>query len=191
LTVEAEESQMSNPHDDPGHRPPSPRQGEPPSYQGAPPPYQGDPPPYQGDPSRYPGNPAHQGSPPYQGPHTGPQWQGQPQYQPATYGLRKGKGFFAALFDLNFDETVSTRLIKAFYLLAVLLISLISLFMLLVGLWALQFNWGRYFGVFLVPAAPLTWLFQLVITRIFMEFVINQFKITEHLKAIREREGLR
>jgi hypothetical protein len=86
---------------------------------------------------------------------------------------------------------VSTKLIKAFYLLALLLISLTSLFVLLVGLWALQFGWGRYFGVFLVPAAPLMWLFELVVTRMTLEFVINQFKITEHLKVIRDREGPR
>jgi hypothetical protein len=86
---------------------------------------------------------------------------------------------------------VSTRLIKDFYVLAILLISLTSLFILLVGLWALQFGWGRYFGVFLVPAAPLLWLFELVVVRMVLEFVINQFKITEHLKAMREREGLR
>jgi hypothetical protein len=86
---------------------------------------------------------------------------------------------------------VTTRLIKVVYVLAVLLISLTSIFLLLVGLWSLQFEWGKYFGVFLVPAAPLLWVFELVVTRLILEFVINQFKITEHLKALRDREGLR
>jgi hypothetical protein len=108
---------------------------------------------------------------------------------PPGYPASKSKGLFSALFDVNFDEMVSTRLIKAFYVLAILLISLTSLFILLVGLWALQFGWGRYFGVFLVPAAPLLWLFELVVVRMTLEFMINQFKITEHLKAMREREG--
>ncbi|GAB2837926.1 hypothetical protein GCM10027176_47920 [Actinoallomurus bryophytorum] len=110
---------------------------------------------------------------------------------PPGYPSARGKGLLGALFDINFDEMVSTRLIKAFYVLAILLISLTSLFILLVGLWALQFGWGRYFGIFLVPAAPLLWLFELVVVRMVLEFVINQFKITEHLKAMREREGLR
>jgi uncharacterized protein DUF4282 len=177
---------MSNPHDDPGRRPPSPRQGEPPSsYPGGPPPhYQGEPH-HQGESYPYPGPPQ---------PPAGP-WQGQPGYGPApqapVFSATRGKGLFSALFDFNFDEMVSTRLIKAFYLLAVILISLSSLFVLLVGLWALQFDWGRYFGVFLVPAAPLMWMFELVFTRMTLEFLINQFKITEHLKVMREREGLR
>jgi uncharacterized protein DUF4282 len=188
LTVEAEETEMSNPHDDPGRRPPPPRQGEPPSsYPGGPPP------PYQGDPHAYPGDGQQYQGPPQQA------WQSQGGYGPAPqppmgppgYPVAKGKGLFGALFDLNFDEMVSTKLIKAFYLLALLLISLTSLFVLLVGLWALQFGWGRYFGVFLVPAAPLMWLFELVVTRMTLEFVINQFKITEHLKVIRDREGPR
>jgi hypothetical protein len=182
---------MSNPHDDPGRRPPPPRQGEPySSYPGGPP--------YEGEPQPYPGHqphPSEHGS--YQGPpqQPGAPWQGGPPPQhpmgPPGYPPARGKGLFGALFDINFDEMVSTRLIKAFYLLAILLISLTSLFIFLVGLWALQFGWGRYFGVFLVPAAPLLWLFELVVVRMVLEFVINQFKITEHLKAMREREGLR
>jgi hypothetical protein len=184
LTVDAEETEMSHPHDDSGRRPPPPRQGEPASS------YPG------GAPQPYPGDPQ-QAYPPYdpqQGPYQGQPWQGgyappgPPPMGPPGYPASRGKGLFGALFDLNFDDMVSTKLIKAFYLLAILLISLTSLFVLLVGLWALQFGWGRYFGVFLVPAAPLMWLFELVVTRMVLEFVINQFKITEHLKALRERE---
>ena len=176
---------MSNPHDDPGHRPPPPRQGDPPpSYPGGPPPQ------YQTDPHAYPGPPQQPGGP-WQGPPPGHGMPPQPPPGPQGYPTAKGKGLFGALFDLNFDNMVSTKLIKAFYVLAILLISLTSLFVLLVGLWALQFDWGRYFGVFLVPAAPLMWLFELVVTRMALEFVINQFKITEHLKAMRDREGLR
>jgi hypothetical protein len=191
LTVEAEETEMSNPHDDPGRRPPPPRQGEPySSYPGGPPPHEGEPPPY-------PGPPPHPGEHgPYQAQQPGAPWQGGPghfqQHQPPPgYPAARNKGLFGALFDIDFNDMVSTRLIKAFYVLAILLISLTSLFILLVGLWALQFGWGRYFGVFLVPAAPLLWLFELVVVRMVLEFVINQFKITEHLKAMREREGLR
>lgn len=176
---------MSNPHDDPGHRrPPPPRQGEPiSSSQGASPPHPGEVPPY------------YEQQPPYQGPpHQpgAPAWQGQPAYgfppQIPVDAAPRRKGIFRGLFDPNFDEMVTPRLIKIFYALAVALISLGSLFELLVGLWALQFDWGRYFGVFLVPAAPLTWLLGLLFTRITLEFIINQFKITEYLKAIRERE---
>jgi hypothetical protein len=170
LTVEAEETEMSNPHDDPGHRPPPPRQGEPPSYHGGPPPpYQSAPPPYQGSP------------PP------GPSWQA-PGPAPG-YAPRTGKSFFGALLDTNFDHMITTRLVKLVYVLAIILISCNALAVFAIGAWVFQLRNGWFLGFLMMLFAPVAWLFQLVITRIFMEFVINQFKITEHLKAMREREG--
>ncbi|MFL6051700.1 MAG: DUF4282 domain-containing protein [Actinoallomurus sp.] len=177
---------MSNAPDDPGHRPPPPRQGDPQPYQGDPqphpsgqPPYGYAPPPPNQPPP--PGGPWQSPPPGYGPPPQDPH--GSPGYSPRP----AGKGFMGALFDANFDHMITTRLIKVVYILAILLISLTSLFILLVGLWALQFGWGRYFGIFLVPAAPLLWMFELVGVRITLEFVINQFKITEHLKGIREQ----
>ena len=196
---------MSNAGDDPGRRPPSPRQGESQPYTGSP--YPGDAPPYGGDP--YQGNSAPYGGPPHPGgqqpsypgggytptspsyppPPADPLPGGYPGPYPSSSMDRRadGKGFFASLFDLNFDHMVTTRIIKIVYVLAIMVFSLVSLFTFLVGLWALQFSWGKYVGVFLVPAAPLLWLLELVTVRLALEFVINQFKITEHLKAIREQ----
>jgi Domain of unknown function (DUF4282) len=168
---------MSNPHDDPGRRPPPPRQGDPPSYQGGPPPHQGDRPPYQGPPPQQPG----------------PPWQGPPGYGPPpqhpAYGPGKGKGFFGALFDINFDHMITVRLARAIYTMILVMISLFALVVLWYGL--SFFAWNATLAVMTIIAAPLIWLFDLVLVRVFMEFVINQFKITEHLKALREREGLR
>ena len=173
---------MSNPHDDPGRRPPPPRQGEPPSsYQGGPPP------PYQGDPHAYPG-PPNQAAGPWQGPPPG---YGGPQQPPVPpeYSPRRDKGFFGALFDLNFDHMVTTKLIKISYMLAIVVYSLIALVMLLF-VWSFSvWNKPLAFATFL--ATPIVWVSGLLLTRMFLEFVINQFKITEHLKAMREREGLR
>lgn len=209
---------MSNPQDDPGHRPPPPRQGEPPQgapspyqgeqqqyqgepayqpgpghYQGGPVHYEGGPAPYQGDPGTYQGEPgAYQNaSPPYgyQSP-PGPQWQGQGGYGgPQSHLQRRSKGFFGTLFDINFDDMVTTRLIKMAYALAILVYSLIALLMLLFA-WSF-FAWNKPLGFITLIATPIVWTAGLLTTRLVLEFVINQFKITEHLKALRDREGPR
>jgi hypothetical protein len=174
---------MSNPHDDPGRRPPPPRQGEPPSsYQGGPPPYQGDPPSYQGPPP-----PPHLGGP-WQGPPPGHGMPPQPPSPPA-YAPRGDKGIFGALFDLNFDHMVTTRLIKISYAMAMVVYSLIALVMLLFA-WSFS-AWNKPLALATLVATPIFWIAGLLSTRLILEFVINQFKITEHLKAMREREGLR
>ncbi|WP_345354317.1 DUF4282 domain-containing protein [Actinoallomurus liliacearum] len=199
--MEAEETEMSNAPDDPGHRPPPPRQGDPQPYQGDPQPYS---PAYQGDPQAYPG-----GQPPYGGyappppnqpppPPAGP-WQGPPPgYGPPQPGPQSsppytprptGKGFFGALLDANFDHMVTVKLAKFIYLVFLTLISLFALVILWYGYSILK--WNTILGIMVIFAAPLTWIFYVLIVRVSMEFVINQFKITEHLKAIRERGDLR
>lgn len=172
---------MSNPYDDPERRPPPPRQGEPPSsYQGAPPP------PYQGDPRAY------QGAPPPQQP--GGPWQGPPPgYGPRPpvpeAGYKRGKGLMGNLFDFTFDHMVTPQLIKGAYFFAVLFTSMTALVWLIIGFWLFQYGW--LLTVFIVLFTPPLWVLSLLGIRMFLEFLINQFKITEHLKAMREREGLR
>ncbi|MCO5992647.1 DUF4282 domain-containing protein [Actinoallomurus rhizosphaericola] len=190
---------MSNAPDDPGHRPPPPRQGDAQPYQGDAQPYQGDPYPYQGDPQPHLGGPPYGGgyappSPNQPPPPTAP-WQGPPPgygppphgpLGPPTYAPRPtGKGFFGALFDANFDYMVTTRLIKVTYALAIVVYSLVALLLLLLA-WSF-FYWNKPLGFITLIAAPIFWISGLLTTRIVLEFVINQFKISEHLKAIREQ----
>lgn len=173
---------MSNPHDDPGRRPPPPRQGEPgESYQGAPTQHQGEPYPYYGPP---PGPPP-QATGAWQGPPPG---YGAPQPSSAQpgYDARGDKGVVGALFDLNFDHMVTPRLIKLSYVLAIVVYSLIALVMLLF-VWSFSV-WNKPLAFATLVATPIVWLAGLLSTRLVLEFVINQFKVTEHLKAIRERE---
>jgi hypothetical protein len=178
LTVEAEETEMSHPHDDPGRRPPPPRQGEPPPYQGGPPPsYQGEQPPYQ--------------DPPYQ---PGGAWQGPPpghDSQPPAPGAGyvRGKSLLGNLFDLTFDHMVTPQLIKGAYFFAVLFTSMTAVVWLIIGFWLFQYGW--LLTVLIVLFTPPLWVLSLIGIRMCLELLINQFKITEHLKAMREREGLR
>jgi len=180
--VEAEETEMSNPHDDPGRRPPPPRQGEPPSsYPGGPPPYQSEQPYYQGEP-HYQGPPQQPGGQ-WQGPPTG---YGQPQSAPEA-GYERQKGLLANLFDFSFNHMVTPQMIRAAYFFAVLFTSMSAILWLIVGFWLFQYGW--LLTVFIVLFPPPLWLLSMIATRMFLEFLINQFKITEHLKAMREREG--
>lgn len=178
---------MSNPHDDPGHRPPPPRQGEPTSsYQGAPPPqYQGAPPPqYQGDPHTYqipPQQPAGawQGPPPGYGPSpSGP-----------DAGYVRGKSLLGSIFDFTFDRMVTPQMIRGAYFFAVLFTSIVAVVWLIIGFYL--YHYGYLLTVFIVLFTPPLWLGSLIAIRMFLEFLINQFKITEHLKAMREREEQR
>ncbi|MCO6006611.1 DUF4282 domain-containing protein [Actinoallomurus purpureus] len=193
---------MSNAPDDPGHRPPPPRQGDPQPYQGDPQPYRDDSQPYQGDPGPYQGGqPPYSGypPPPNQPPPPASPWQGPPPgYGPPPHAPQgspgypprpAGKGFFGAIFDMNFDHMITVKLARVIYVVFLLLISFFSLIILWYGYSI--FQWNALLGLMVSFAAPLTWIFYVLVLRVSMEFVINQFKITEHLKAIRERGDLR
>jgi hypothetical protein len=169
---------MSNAPDDPGHRPTPPRQGDPQPYPGPPQPPYGAyaPPPNQPPPPAGPW----QGPPPGFDPNSPPP-PGTSGYQPRP----AGRGFTGALFDLNFDHMVTPRLIKGAYGLAIAVYSLIALLMLLFA-WSF-FVWNKPLGFISLIATPIVWTGGLLTTRMFLEFLINQFKITEHLKVIREQ----
>jgi hypothetical protein len=92
------------------------------------------------------------------------------------------------LFDFTFDHMVTPQLIKGAYFFAVLFTSMTAVVWLIVGFWLFQYGW--LLTVFIVLFTPPLWLLSLIAIRMFLEFLINQFKITEHLKAMREREGL-
>ncbi|WP_433181234.1 DUF4282 domain-containing protein [Actinoallomurus sp. CA-150999] len=188
--MEAEETEMPNAPDDPGHRPPPPRQGDPQPYQGPPQPPPGGQPPYgaYAPPPNQPPPPAApwQGPPPGYGPSL-QSTQGSPGYPPRR---PTDKGFLGALFDLNFDHTVTAKLIRIVYVLSILLISCNSLAVLGIGVWVFQLRNGWFLGLVIIGSSPVIWLFQLVMIRMFLEFVINQFKVTEHLNAIRSQGEL-
>ncbi|ROO82851.1 uncharacterized protein DUF4282 [Actinocorallia herbida] len=137
------------------------------------------------------------------------QWQGRPQHtgpQPAVppgeappqqHGPPpvKRKGFFGALLDTRFDAMVTPMLIRGFYLLSLAVITLFSI-LLFLFIWGLGGNnpyeetpaWPIITAIIVTP---LFWIFQVVCVRLALEFVINQFKITEELQKIRRNTGQR
>ncbi|NDU76118.1 DUF4282 domain-containing protein [Actinomadura sp. DSM 109109] len=96
-----------------------------------------------------------------------------------------GGSIVGALFDLNFDNMITTRAVKLLYVVALIPISLFSLGMALYG--AAWISDSPAFGYLLLLSSPFVWLFQVFATRIVLEFVINQFKISEYLRAIKDK----
>ncbi|GAB2812764.1 hypothetical protein GCM10022221_08020 [Actinocorallia aurea] len=128
--------------------------------------------------------------------HTGPQPalpQGeQPPAQPGPPRVRR-KGFFGSLLDTKFDAMVTPMLIRGFYLLSLAVITLFSI-MLFLFIWGLGGNdpYGdspAWPFITAIIVTPVFWTFQVVCVRIALEFVINQFKITEELQKIRRNTG--
>jgi hypothetical protein len=113
-----------------------------------------------------------------------------PGYGPLPDGGHElGGGLLGSLFDLSFNHMVTPRIIRSAYFFSILFTSMLSLVWLIIGIWLFQYGW--LLTVFIVLFTPPLWLLTLTAIRMFLEFLINQFKITEHLKAMREREGLR
>ncbi|HEX2315824.1 MAG TPA: DUF4282 domain-containing protein [Thermomonospora sp.] len=92
-----------------------------------------------------------------------------------------------ALLDTNFNHLVTPKLIKLWYVVALLLISLQCLVFLLLGLWMVTWDDGWAWGVMMVVAAPLVWLFEALLVRIVMEAMVVRFKGVEHLRVIRDK----
>ncbi|MFG2085563.1 MULTISPECIES: DUF4282 domain-containing protein [unclassified Spirillospora] len=163
---------MTNPPD-PGYpqRPPAPEQPGGPGGQYGPPPQPQQP---GGIPGPRPPGPAY-------GPQDQQQGWTPPPRDPTD------KGVFAALFDMNFDHMITTRLIKIVYVIALALITLVALSVAGYGLaWLAQ--GATFLALLLLVAAPFLWVLQLLAVRIFMEFMINQFKISEYLRAIKDKD---
>ena len=190
---------MTNPSD-PGQPPRPPAGGQPPGgpYGPPPPPHPQQRPQQQGTGPIPVPNPRPPAAPPGRGPGqgpphpnqtgplpyaTGPQPQVTPQAEDAF--SPQTKGLFGALFDTNFDYMVTSGLIKRVYRLAIVLITLFAFLLAWTGVGFL--TWNVWLGVSTLIATPVIWLLQLVTIRIGLEFLINQFKITEHLRVIKDK----
>jgi hypothetical protein len=113
--------------------------------------------------------------------------QGPAQQQEWVPPERTDKGLLGALFDANFNHLVTPKLVKLGYVVAGLLITLQCVALVGFGGWIATWDdwWG--FGLIMVVAAPLLWLFELLMVRIFMEAVVVRFKTAEHLRAIKDK----
>jgi hypothetical protein len=92
------------------------------------------------------------------------------------------------ILDVNFERMVTTKLIKLIYRVALVVITLTTLLMIWYGLDFL--TWNISLGLMTLLAAALGWLINVLLVRVFLEFLINQFKITEHLRSIKNGDGM-
>ncbi|WP_083734708.1 DUF4282 domain-containing protein [Actinomadura sp. CNU-125] len=90
-----------------------------------------------------------------------------------------------ALLDTNFDFMITSVLIKKVYRLAIVLITLFAFLLVWTGVGFM--TWNAWLGIGTLIATPIIWLLQLVTVRIGLEFLINQFKITEYMRVIKDK----
>lgn len=95
-------------------------------------------------------------------------------------------GFFSALFDISFNNYVTSQLISVLYILAIIVIALVTLFGVGAGVFKLFSDfWG---GLLMIIFTPLAALIYLVIVRISLELVIVIFKIADNTKDLVENQ---
>ena len=129
---------------------------------------------WQPDPQ--PGAPG-QGAPARGMPQQGVFAQGAPQQ------AADSKGFFRALFDFSFTSFVTTKIIKVLYVLILVLAALTALVYTIIA-----FKVSAGFGILtLVIGDPLFIIIVMAFWRLVLEAFIVVFRISEDIRALRER----
>jgi hypothetical protein len=106
-----------------------------------------------------------------------------PQQRP---GAASSKGFLASLFDVGFNSFVTPKVVKAVYVLV----------MILTALWVLAFAVGAFrlntvLGIIvLFILCPIFFVVYLALWRIVLELVMVVFRIAEDVRSIRLRRDL-
>ncbi|HEY1321047.1 MAG TPA: DUF4282 domain-containing protein, partial [Streptosporangiaceae bacterium] len=114
---------------------------------------------------------------------------GQPAGQPSPGPQVSGSsaGFLNALFDFSFTSFVTPKVIKILYILIMILTGLGA-----AGFIASAFSLSLGFGLIaLFILAPLFFLITIALYRIVLEFFIVVFRMSEDIRTLRDRGGLR
>lgn len=103
--------------------------------------------------------------------------------RPSSSQLSDSKGFLAALFDFGFTTFVTPKIVKVLYVLIMIGLGLGALVVLFTF-----FRINLIAGIFgLLIVAPLYFIVSLAFYRIIMELFVVVFRISDDLRAIRER----
>jgi hypothetical protein len=120
--------------------------------------------------------------------------QSRPEAEPRTVSIRHAapddtadsKGFLGALFDFGFRSFVTPKVIKVLYVL-IMIGTVVSALVFTI----IAFKASLTFGVVtLLFGDPLFILIMLAIYRIILEFFVVIFRISEDIRALRERGGI-
>jgi len=114
---------------------------------------------------------------------------GRPGAEPPTAGVQHQtagtKGFLSSLFDFGFTSFVTPTVIKVLYVLI-----LIGTVLSALAFTITAFKASAIFGIgVLVIGDPLFIIIVLAFYRIILEFFIVIFRVSEDIRAIRERGG--
>ena len=90
------------------------------------------------------------------------------------------KSIIAVIFDLDFNEFVTTRIIKILFILSIVVAGIWSLLILGAGL--ASKNALTILGALIVT--PLAFLFAVVMSRVWLELIIVVFRIAENTSRL-------
>jgi hypothetical protein len=99
--------------------------------------------------------------------------------------MAEGKGFFGDLFDFEFKDFVTVRIIKVIYILGMILIGIGALIALVGGL----SRGGGTSIIFTVLVVPLGALLMIIFFRVYLELVVVIFRIGENSTEIVRKLG--
>ncbi len=94
--------------------------------------------------------------------------------------MTEGKGFFGDLFDFEFKDFITVRIIKVIYILGMILIGIGALIALVGGL----SRGGGASIIFTVLVVPLGALLMIIFFRVYLELVVVIFRIGENSTEI-------
>ena len=89
------------------------------------------------------------------------------------------KCFGSCLFDLSFRELITMRIIKALYVIGILIAGMAALCLIVQA-----FSKGFGPGLLHVIAAPIVFIFLVIVMRVCMELVLTLFKIEENTRNL-------
>jgi hypothetical protein len=92
----------------------------------------------------------------------------------------EAKTLLRSLFDFSFNSLITTKIIRIFYALFVVILSLGAL-----GFLASGINQGGSIAVVTLIAVPVGYLLYLLFIRLLMELYIIIYKISEDVRAMR------
>ena len=94
------------------------------------------------------------------------------------------KGFFQSLFDLEFKEFITKRVVSTLFVISVVVSALFSLGIIIEG-FTDSFFWGL---IKLVIIAPLVFLLMVIFARVALEVILVIFKISENISIVARKE---
>ena len=95
--------------------------------------------------------------------------------------MRQNKGFFASLFDFQFTELVTTKIIKVIYILVVVVFAGLAIIS------SMNLIFSKSTGLFSLILPPFVFLLIVTLTRVFLEAMVAIHRIQEHAAEIAEQ----